>query len=264
MKGPCCNYDLTIKAEMVEVDSLKDKFRDIAKSWCFQKECGLKTGYLHYQCRISLKVKKRDCELAKLFDKEWGMWCSPTSIACKDDNFYVMKEDTRVEGPWSDTDENVYIPRQVREIIKLYPWQEQIASMVNVWDTRHINVVLDNSGNIGKSVLMMYLRCHGLARRIPPINDAKDLMRIVCDMPTARCYLIDMPRAMNKERLYGLFSAVESIKDGFAYDDRYHYKEKLFDCPNIWMFTNVEPDMGMLSRDRWRFYEVKDNELCSV
>ena len=81
---------------------------------------------------------------------------------------------------------------------------------------------------------------------------------------TARCYLIDMPRAMNKERLYGLFSAVESIKDGFAYDDRYHYKEKLFDCPNIWMFTNVEPDMGMLSRDRWRFYEVKDNELCSV
>jgi hypothetical protein len=58
-----------------------------------------------------------------------------------------------------------------------------------------------------------------------------------------------------------MWSAVESIKNGFAWDDRYSYREKYFDCPNIWVFSNQCPDMSMLSEDRWKLWEVRNKVL---
>lgn len=67
---------------------------------------------------------------------------------------------------------------------------------------------------------------------------------------------MDMPRAMKKDKLGGMYSAIETIKDGYAWDDRYQFKEKAFDSPNIWIFTNTAPDMDLLSRDRWKIWGV--------
>lgn len=79
---------------------------------------------------------------------------------------------------------------------------------------------------------------------------------MVCDMPTSTCYLIDLPRAMKKTNMVGLFSAIEEIKSGYAYDDRYKFVEKFFDCPNIWVFTNYIPDSEYLSADRWKIWQI--------
>jgi hypothetical protein len=103
------------------------------------------------------------------------------------------------------------------------------------------------------------MRAHKLGRALPPVNDYKDLLRMVCDLPTSKLYLFDMPRAMNKDKMYQFYSAVETIKDGYAYDDRYTFKEKVFDCPNIWIFCNVLPDLAMLSRDRWRIWDIDNS-----
>jgi len=84
---------------------------------------------------------------------------------------------------------------------------------------------------------------------------------MVCDMPTSSSYLFDMPKSQNKDRLYGFFSGVETLKDGYAYDDRYVFKEKIFDCPNIWIFTNKLPEEDYLSKDRWRFWSIEDETL---
>ncbi len=70
-----------------------------------------------------------------------------------------------------------------------------------------------------------------------------------------------MPRAIDKEKLNSLYSAIETIKDGYAYDDRYSFKEKVFDCPCIWVFTNVIPESHFFTDDRWKFYTVIGNEL---
>jgi hypothetical protein len=43
----------------------------------------------------------------------------------KKEAFYQMKEATRIEGPWTDEDKEIYIPRQFR-IIKFYPWQQAV------------------------------------------------------------------------------------------------------------------------------------------
>ena len=89
-------------------------------------------------------------------------------------------------------------------------------------------------------------------------------MRIICDTPTASAYLIDMPRALKKDKLFGFYSALETLKDGYAYDDRYRFVEKVFDCPNIWVFSNCMPDPDMLSIDRWRIYSVVNNSLSQI
>ncbi len=258
-------YDFRYNASTFEnPDLLRKILTGIAKRYVFQLETG-DSGYEHYQGRLTLIKKRRKNVALKLFSEGYAPnyfepTCNPEFV--RGDAFYQMKEDTRTDGPWTDKDEAPpYIPRQIREIVKLYPWQQTIVEHSSDWDTRKINVVYCPEGNQGKSILCGYCRAHRTARVLPPVNDHKDMMRMVCDLPTARCYLIDMPRSFNKERLYGFFSAIETLKDGYAYDDRYSFKEKVFDCPNIWIFTNSIPNVGMLSADRWLIWCIKNHEL---
>ena len=83
-------------------------------SWCnkfvFQLEKSSPTdknpdGYIHWQCRINLVKKKTLASAVKELGEAIGAHVSPTStnvhINAKSFN-YVMKEDTRLEGPWTD------------------------------------------------------------------------------------------------------------------------------------------------------------------
>lgn len=251
----CCNYDFTsYESDHTKVLVWLKKY---CKKYSFQQEECPSTGNLHYQGRFSLKLKKRKTEIKK---DDLQFHFSITSNENKDNDFYVTKEESRVAGPWTDKDEEVYIPRQIREITNLFNWQKDIIADENVWNTRIINILLDTNGGIGKSTLVNYMRAYRIGRRIPPVNDFRDLMRMVMDMPTSKLYLIDMPRSMSKSGLMGLYSAIEEVKNGYAFDDRYHFKEKIFDCPNIWVFTNQMPDKNLLSADRWRFWEVNENK----
>ncbi len=258
----CCVYDFTLPANIITVTDLQTKLFKTCKKWDFQKEKG--NPYEHYQGRLSLKTKKRLNEVIEYWNiKETHF--SITSNANKKNNFYVLKDETRIEGPWSDeTYDPIYIPRQIREISTLYPWQERIIEISKIWDTRRIHIIIDQIGNIGKTILKTYIRCHRLGRIIPHCNNYKDILRIVCDMPTSNCYIIDMPRALEKDKLSQLYSAIETIKDGYAYDDRYSFKEKIFDCPNIFVFTNSVPDTSYMSKDRWAYWRVKDHNLYKL
>lgn len=248
-------------------------FGRLAKHWAFQLERGEQNGYIHLQCRVSLHKKKRAGEFILMmkncnFEPFTKAHITPTSNNGTKKGFdYVIKYDTCILGPWQDTDENIkelidppYIPRQVREIESLYPWQEYIVNDFDVWDKRYINLFYNASGNIGKSTLVSICRAYKLARVLPPVNETKDLLRMVCDMPTSKAYMFDMPRAMNKDRLYQFYAAIETIKDGYAYDDRYHFTEKVFDCPAVWIFSNRLPDLDLLSNDRWKIWCITEKE----
>jgi len=256
MSVPCCCYDFRWNGEGVEHSDIIKRLTGIAKRFVFQKEEG-DSGYIHYQGRMSLVKKRRKHEVLKLFE-EPPNYLEPTSNPeyQKGDAFYQQKVDTRVDGPWTDKDEVIKLTRQVREMDGLRPFQQSIISNVGIWDKRSINVVYCERGNLGKTSLVSYMRAYKLGRALPPVNDYKDLLRIVCDLPVSKMYLFDMPRALNKDRMYQFYSAVETIKDGYAYDDRYSFKEKVFDCPNIWIFCNVLPDVDMLSADRWKLWKI--------
>jgi len=251
-------YDFTSFGE--DPEAVKALLNAYCKKWDFQQEECPTTGKKHFQGRFHLKVKER---ITGVIKKLPGWHLSITAKENINNNYYVTKEDTRVAGPWSSEDKERYIPRQIREIEALRPWQEAILKNAGEWDKRTINIIYDTTGNIGKTTLCTYLGVHGIGRKIPYSNDYRDIMRMVMDTATTRLYLFDLPRAIKKEHMYQFYAAVEEIKNGYAYDDRYNFREKWFDCPNIWIFTNTLPEWSLMSRDRWKVWNIVEDNLVA-
>lgn len=254
-------FDFTLKQEGIEYYEICNELNGICKKYVFQLEEG-KEGYKHYQGRISLITKKRINQMIKFQPWTNHAHFTITSARGAQDVEYVTKVESRIAGPWHGPMKQIFIPSHIKDIV-LRPWQESLINLCNIYEKRKIYVIIDYVGNIGKSTLCTYMRCHGLGRIIPPMNEAKDIMRMVCNMKISNTYLIDMPKALPKIKLNQLYSAIESVKSGYAYDDRYRFKEKIFNIPNIVVFTNVRPDRGLLSNDRWELLSVIDNNLTS-
>ena len=102
---------------------------------------------------------------------------------------------------------------------------------------------------------------YNLGKMIPFCNDYKDIIRMCYDIGVYKSYLIDLPRAVSKERLHNMYAAIETIKGGYAFDDRYKFQDRYFDCPNIFVFTNFLPDEEFLSKDRWRYWAIENLQL---
>lgn len=259
-----CLYDLTINCDLFTLQQVIDWMQKHCKRWCFQKEEGSETGYIHYQCRVSLISRKRFCNMIEfIIITLRGAHVSATSNPTfySGSEFYVMKEDTRIEGPW--TDRNTVnlnnIPSRLREEPEWFPWQSSVLTILNgTPDDRTVNVIYNAEGGIGKSRLAMFLKCRKRAHRIPPMKEAKDIMRMVMDMDISTCYFIDLPRATNNSHQAAIYSAIEEIKNGYAYDDRYHFKDLCFEPPHIWVFTNIYPPVDMLSKGRWIIWTVDE------
>jgi hypothetical protein len=248
-------YDITIRAEGHEVDEVKAWANAYFKKWCFQLEKGAETGYMHYQFRGSLKVKKRPGPMKSLLRETFEGHCCPTSTNSSNDEFYAMKEDTREEGPWTDRDEYVYIPIDMR----FTPvWNEMQQRMVYIMNTdpnrRHVNCLVDGDGFRGKSFLAMWMYAHGYACYIPFFTEAKDLMRMVHGLPRRKSYFIDLPRALSHKAEHEIYGGIEQLKTGIIYDDRYKFRMEAIDPVHVFVFTNRMPNLDLISNDRWKIW----------
>lgn len=246
---------------------LIETLKGVAKKYVFQLEQG-DTGYRHYQGRLSLIKKRRKAEkhlLLKLFKDKPPNYIEPTTTEeyCSGSNFYVMKEDTRQEGPWADTDPPPPImTKQLERFVecKLYKYQEQLIAMATQFDERKIDLLYDRYGNIGKSMLSEYMEYQGISEEIPPFRMMDDIFQWVCSRPIKSSYIIDMPRGMKKDKLADLYSGIEVIKNGVAYDKRYTAKKIRFNRPRIFVFTNTLPCFELMSKDRWNVWVINENK----
>ena len=131
--GQLAVWDLTLDQRVATVESVKSKFKQLAKKWTFQLEQGA-SGYNHYQCRISLFHKKTRSGVLSLLDalqlkgqklETQELQCTLTETSdevhkqMKENSvaFYCMKIDSRIEGPWTDSDPEP--PFRSMEVIKL-------------------------------------------------------------------------------------------------------------------------------------------------
>lgn len=256
-----CGYDFRYTAGDLTHEQITEFLTGIAKKFCFQKEKG-DTGYIHYQGRLSLIKKRRKMEALKLF-KVPPQYFEPTTNPefVSGDCFYQFKEDTRIEGPWKDTDVVRVLTHQLSIFNKfsLYPYQEALLKKASEFCMRTIDLVYDPTGNIGKSIFSEYLEYSGIAEEIPPYRLMDDIFAWVALRPIKRCYLIDMPRGMKKDKLGDFYSGVEVIKNGVAYDKRYAAKKVRFDRPRIFVFTNGLPEFSLMSKDRWNVWTINEN-----
>jgi len=264
--SPCAVWDFTLKAEGLTPQEVGEYLRSKCKKYAYQLERGEATGYMHYQGRVSLHKKVRLSGLLSLCN-EWEGKChwSVTSSEGAKGAFYVMKEQTRAEGPWSDKE---YEPprRELKTVTKmkengLLPWQASLLEKTKDYDDRKIHIVIDSDGNSGKSAFCKWVWQHKLGQPVPPMMCAEDLVQFVKSLPYSGLYVIDMPRAMKKTKLYGLYSGIETLKNGMVYDKRYKGVFEYIDEPNIIVFTNTPPKMSYLSRDRWQLWTITSKEL---
>lgn len=265
--NPICGFDFTAPASKNSVFTIKTALNNFCKSWCFQLEKGKEGGYEHFQGRFSLKTKSRKANHLNIVNAHF----SPTTTLNTNNFDYVMKEDTRLEGPWTDKDEPAYVPIHYRgKMDTLRPFQKKIIEMIQdflkKYDDRGINLIYCPNGNKGKSTIAHLCRLFMRGIVLPPLNDADRLIYTACNICQSKNIrksvpiFIDLPRAMNKERLYGLYSAVEVIKQGYLCDTRNKYNDWDIDTPIIFVFTNIEPELNSLSKDRWNIWTINDQE----
>jgi len=258
-------WDFRYNADMFEnAYELIDTLKGIAKHYVFQIEMG-DSGYRHYQGRLSLIKRRRKKEkhlLLKLFKEKPPNYLEPTCSPehYKGEAFYCMKEDTRIEGPWQDTDEVRVLTTQMKIFnkLELRPYQSQLKEMAQHFDMRKIDLIFDPNGNIGKSLFSEYLEYCGLAEEIPPFRLMDDIFQWVCTRPIKPCYIVDMPRGMKKDKLGDFYSGIEIIKNGVAYDKRYNAKKIRFDRPRVFVFTNTLPEFSLMSKDRWNVWVIDE------
>lgn len=263
-------WDLTLSFQKNNQKDIHTFLTNHSKKWGFQLEEGDKTKYLHFQSRLSLNKKKRKGELQSLL-KESGIVAHEdairqTSTNCaRGEQFweYTTKEHTRIEGPWTSLDLAKYIPRQYRDMEeKLYPWQQEVKEISSKFDSRKINVIIDHNGNQGKSTIAHHLRLTMNGVCLPICNEGDKIIQSCCNILTSKNVrntipiFIDLPRAMDKTRLYGIYTAIEQIKSGWVYDVRNQWKEWDFDSPVIWVTTNRAPEQSWLTKDRWNLYAI--------
>lgn len=260
--------------------------RQVAKQWVFQMERCPSSGRLHYQGRLSLIKKKREAELgAMLADSPLrGLHVSTTVTGNVNQFDYMMKLDTRVDGPWDDKTwkEPAYIPRQFRGLLeRLWPWQAQVLESRHNFDDRAVNMIVDLKGCNGKSTVASLGDLHFGGIDLPPVGDHKELLQCCCDILMAKecrdpgLVFVDLPRSLTIEvkKFSPFMTAIEQIKKGKVFDMRFHYKEWWFDSPQVWVFANHPPNLDYMSADRWRFYiidafkslrAVTKDELCQL
>ena len=273
-------WDFRQNMSDISQNDLRLVLKGLAKKWVFQGEQGKKTGYKHWQGRISLFKKVRKSTLLNLFKKTgWKppQFLEPTVFreavlpeACggRGGNFnYQLKTDTRICGPWSDKDEAAFIPKQYK-LQKLRKWQESIRNSLTMWDNRKINVIIDEAGNKGKTTIAHYCKLHLGGVVIPAMNDSDKLIQAACcilkgmEQRKSCLMFIDMPRAMNQKKCGQMYTAIETLKGGWSYDWRNHWKEWYMDSPIIWVFTNTLPELSYITKDRWSLWEInKKQEL---
>jgi hypothetical protein len=178
--------------------------------------------------------------------------------------FYCMKDETRVAGPWSDKDVPAFIPKHFRNI-ELRDWQKTLKDLLlkdleDPW-SRKIRFIVDPIGGHGKSVFARYMKYYHKAITLPStLVTAEDVMQCMCakmgKSHDARVVIVDFPRATAKSHWHVFARALETIKDGCAYDKRYSWTEVDFDTPAILCLCNAPPPSGVFSADRWEEFHL--------
>jgi len=266
--GQKVGFDLTIPCSVYTFEDVVSKMKGWFKKWVFQKET-YSNGEEHWQVRGWLIHRTSCVHLHKTIIPavrgHWSLTCSTVHLGPKSFN-YVMKEDTRVDGPWKDSDlipDRPPMTWQLEQFMEyqLWPYQQFIFDNTQVNDMRSINIIYDPRGHCGKSLFAEYCEYQGVAFESPMIKEMEKLLGFLHSFPVAKCYLIDMPRSMKKDKMGDFYAGIETLKNGVLWDWRHEGKKKRFGRPNIYLFCNVLPVFSMLSNGRWRVHKINYEDM---
>ena len=150
---------------------------------------------------------------------------------------------------------------------KLRLWQDQLLDIIteNGMNDRQIIWIKGKDGNEGKSWFQSYLQSLFGAHRVARFditNKTSDLLHIMtrCALETTDIFLFNHQRCVSSEDC--CYSLLEMIKDGYASAPKFHGSLIRIKKPNtIVVFSNRDPRIRSLSKDRWKVYFITDDLL---
>lgn len=256
-----CRWAFTVNAGgrdlAAEVGNFKKLLSTYAKAWTFQLEQAPTTGSLHYQGRVSLKTRKRKQAVCQLL---WNAHVSPEYNTAAS-SFYALKEESRVDGPWCDKDPPVC---RKYDGLQLNEFQKDVMNKLDAQDDRRFLFIVDLKGNHGKTMFARYLFPRRDGFMVPtfmenPQEIMECIMAKVRDVNTTYTVAVDFPRDTPMAKFSKWMPILEYIKNGFACDRRYGWKEKMFNPPRMVVFSNRFPPKESLSADRFQIFTVQDD-----
>lgn len=256
----CYVWDLTVPVNKTHTKaSMFELFNKHCKKWTFQEELG-ESGYAHWQCRVSLKKRA----FAIWVKTHMPGHSSRTSSQNMGNDFYVMKPDTRIAGPWKDEASIEYIPTSWKRTP--YTWQQQIIDSEP--SDRHVNILVDFEGGLGKSFVYKAAIAQGIrCYKMDPTSGFKEITRDLCSKltkandKTPELVIVNFNRGFPAKSMACAMCGLETILDGEVQDDRYATKLWRFDAPAVWVFANREIPEKLMSMDRWKKWKVVDEKL---
>ena len=276
----CAVWDFTLSKKFCDdFELIKKVLKDIAKKWCFQEEKSL-DNYQHYNGRISLFGKVYESQLHKVVIKDTLLnkahWSRTSKECTRGNKFweYCSKGFTRVGESHESRNQPLYIPVHVKKMKKLHNFQQDIIDSIGVIDEL-IHVVVQPIGGVGKSSIVNYVLSHRLGFFIPYIKNYKNIIEAVHGMvdscpekwgtpKQAQLFMLDLPKAINSDGMSDIFCALEDIKNGRIFDTRYKFQYRMINPPAIWVFTNIMPDEGLLSKRKFHLTTVINREFVKI
>lgn len=261
-------FDVTLKREQYEGKGIHVSTEDVIgffenqndiESWCFEPEGGDDfVPYPHMQIRYVCKTKRElKKEIERWQDYFWSVNGPHVSITgLKHINWEYVQKEGNYTASWEYKS-----PLMRFKKLELRDWQFDTCKKLMAQDERSVMCIVDVDGNHGKTYLRKFLQANKLCHYIPEMNDMRDLMRISMNKyenEKIDGFCFDLPRADGDKKNIALWKAIEEIKNGYLYDDRYHFREMWIDVPKILVFTNDYPEQSVLSKDRWKIYTIMD------
>lgn len=234
------------------INMLTNSLKGLCTKYVFQEETG-ENGTKHLQGYFLLKKKERLTGLKKKLDDKIHLEkCRNIEDSIK----YCQKLDTRTGEVFK-----YGFPKEVKIISELREWQQQCLALLEEENDRTIYWIWEKDGNVGKTAFAKYLY---VTKNVMYITGGKgsDILHVSTEAlkSNENCdtFLFDLPRQLEGHVSY---SALEQIKNGFWTSTKYEGGTVCINNPKVMVFANWEPDMSMLSRDRWEVFEITDKKL---
>ena len=154
------------------------------------------------------------------------------------------------------------------ENVILRPWQESLLQNIKPTN-RDVIWVIGKKGNEGKSWFQDYMESKFGWSKVIAGMDIKLKKSSICHALTKRSlmttdiFLFDVGKAQTDDGVN--YELLEKIKNGRILAAKFDSKELKFHTPNtVVVFCNEKPDVKQLSKDRWKIFHIKDDDLVDA
>ena len=250
-----------------DVDNLQRFFDLEVVTGGFQAEIAPRTGTKHIQGFFILSRRMRFQQFGLKPDTHFEAMRGSITDCVN----YVTKSDS------FDTEANIRFLKGVEmpeEIVTIkqenfFEWQQTAHAILQTEPDERVIYWKFDDGNTGKSAFVKWACVHMGAIMISGKgSDVKHGVVNYIDSHNGiapKIIFVDIPRSvlLNWNRSYTDFSAIEAIKNGNFFSDKYDSKQVIMNAPHVMIFANNFPNLEMLTRDRWDIREIKltENEL---